>query len=187
MKSNEDIVYNKNISQNVHDVTLRITIFLSMYNIYKFPYSFPYYCYFVAKQHLCFFLAAKQCFFPMQLLSKASVFCAPNTVWFCYFVAKQCLYLLLLSNACRCVFFMPQKSVRYRYFVGKQSLYLLLPWLLTNVSVYLLCLQEPFIPQSGQRVLWYSCGPTVYDSSHMGHARSVSTATMKITASKCDK
>lgn len=28
------------------------------------------------------------------------------------------------------------------------------------------------MPQSGRRVLWYSCGPTVYDSSHMGHARS---------------
>lgn len=24
---------------------------------------------------------------------------------------------------------------------------------------------------SGKRVLWYMCGPTVYDSSHMGHAR----------------
>lgn len=23
----------------------------------------------------------------------------------------------------------------------------------------------------GRRVLWYSCGPTVYDASHMGHAR----------------
>jgi cysteinyl-tRNA synthetase len=29
----------------------------------------------------------------------------------------------------------------------------------------------PFIPMSGKRVLWYMCGPTVYDSSHMGHAR----------------
>ena len=30
----------------------------------------------------------------------------------------------------------------------------------------------PFIPMSGgRRVLWYMCGPTVYDSSHMGHAR----------------
>ncbi|QHS75681.1 cysteine--tRNA ligase SPAR_N00820 [Saccharomyces paradoxus] len=29
-----------------------------------------------------------------------------------------------------------------------------------------------FIPQSGNRgVTWYSCGPTVYDASHMGHAR----------------
>ncbi|AJT01906.1 hypothetical protein H748_YJM193N00087 [Saccharomyces cerevisiae YJM193] len=29
-----------------------------------------------------------------------------------------------------------------------------------------------FIPQSGnRRVTWYSCGPTVYDASHMGHAR----------------
>eukprot|EP00105_Crassostrea_gigas_P045421 XP_019929569.1 PREDICTED: cysteine--tRNA ligase, cytoplasmic [Crassostrea gigas] len=32
--------------------------------------------------------------------------------------------------------------------------------------------KEVFVPQSGRRVLWYSCGPTVYDSSHMGHARS---------------
>ena len=31
----------------------------------------------------------------------------------------------------------------------------------------------PFIPMSGRRVLWYMCGPTVYDSSHMGHARCV--------------
>lgn len=28
------------------------------------------------------------------------------------------------------------------------------------------------MPQSSNRVLWYSCGPTVYDASHMGHARS---------------
>ncbi|OQV12664.1 Cysteine--tRNA ligase, cytoplasmic [Hypsibius exemplaris] len=31
--------------------------------------------------------------------------------------------------------------------------------------------KEPFRPQSGKRVLWYTCGPTVYDASHMGHAR----------------
>ncbi|XP_041367075.1 cysteine--tRNA ligase, cytoplasmic-like [Gigantopelta aegis] len=31
--------------------------------------------------------------------------------------------------------------------------------------------KEEFIPQNGRRVLWYSCGPTVYDASHMGHAR----------------
>lgn len=31
--------------------------------------------------------------------------------------------------------------------------------------------QVPFIPMSGRRVLWYMCGPTVYDVSHMGHAR----------------
>lgn len=30
----------------------------------------------------------------------------------------------------------------------------------------------PFIPLSGTKtVSWYSCGPTVYDASHMGHAR----------------
>ncbi|TIA91906.1 hypothetical protein E3P81_01810 [Wallemia ichthyophaga] len=29
----------------------------------------------------------------------------------------------------------------------------------------------PFIPTHGRSVTWYNCGPTVYDSSHMGHAR----------------
>ena len=28
-----------------------------------------------------------------------------------------------------------------------------------------------FVPQTPGVVTWYSCGPTVYDSSHMGHAR----------------
>lgn len=28
-----------------------------------------------------------------------------------------------------------------------------------------------FVPMTGRRVTWYMCGPTVYDSSHMGHAR----------------
>lgn len=32
-----------------------------------------------------------------------------------------------------------------------------------------------FVPQKGRRVFWYSCGPTVYDASHMGHARSYIT------------
>ncbi|XP_046696727.1 cysteine--tRNA ligase, cytoplasmic isoform X2 [Silurus meridionalis] len=32
--------------------------------------------------------------------------------------------------------------------------------------------KELFVPQHGKRVLWYCCGPTVYDASHMGHARS---------------
>lgn len=30
---------------------------------------------------------------------------------------------------------------------------------------------EPFYPISDDKVTWYSCGPTVYDSSHLGHAR----------------
>lgn len=32
--------------------------------------------------------------------------------------------------------------------------------------------KETFIPLDGNNVKWYSCGPTVYDASHMGHARS---------------
>ncbi|KAJ3751471.1 hypothetical protein DFH05DRAFT_1471576, partial [Lentinula detonsa] len=31
--------------------------------------------------------------------------------------------------------------------------------------------QTEFIPKSGRSVKWYNCGPTVYDASHMGHAR----------------
>ncbi|CEH15956.1 cysteinyl-trna synthetase [Ceraceosorus bombacis] len=29
----------------------------------------------------------------------------------------------------------------------------------------------PFVPMKGKTVTWYNCGPTVYDASHMGHAR----------------
>ncbi|XP_040890540.1 cysteine--tRNA ligase, cytoplasmic isoform X2 [Toxotes jaculatrix] len=32
--------------------------------------------------------------------------------------------------------------------------------------------KELFVPQNGRKVTWYCCGPTVYDASHMGHARS---------------
>ncbi len=32
-----------------------------------------------------------------------------------------------------------------------------------------------FVPQRGNRVTWYNCGPTVYDASHMGHARTYLT------------
>ncbi|KIJ38541.1 hypothetical protein M422DRAFT_781445 [Sphaerobolus stellatus SS14] len=35
--------------------------------------------------------------------------------------------------------------------------------------------KTPFIPQSGRNVKWYNCGPTVYDASHMGHARNYVT------------
>lgn len=31
--------------------------------------------------------------------------------------------------------------------------------------------KEEFVPLEGNNVRWYSCGPTVYDASHMGHAR----------------
>jgi hypothetical protein len=31
--------------------------------------------------------------------------------------------------------------------------------------------QTTFVPMNGKRVLWYMCGPTVYDAAHMGHAR----------------
>lgn len=31
--------------------------------------------------------------------------------------------------------------------------------------------QVVFTPRSGKTVTWYTCGPTVYDLSHLGHAR----------------
>lgn len=34
---------------------------------------------------------------------------------------------------------------------------------------------EPFAPRDGRLVRWYICGPTVYDDSHMGHARAYLT------------
>ncbi|KAK8811438.1 hypothetical protein WA158_003172 [Blastocystis sp. Blastoise] len=47
-------------------------------------------------------------------------------------------------------------------------------WKLTYpIKVYnsLTRTKVPFVPLDPRRVLWYSCGPTVYDVSHMGHAR----------------
>lgn len=31
--------------------------------------------------------------------------------------------------------------------------------------------KDEFVPSDPNQVTWYSCGPTVYDESHMGHAR----------------
>ncbi|KAG9102697.1 hypothetical protein FRC06_001405 [Ceratobasidium sp. 370] len=36
-------------------------------------------------------------------------------------------------------------------------------------------LKTEFIPKKGRNVTWYNCGPTVYDASHMGHARNYLT------------
>lgn len=35
--------------------------------------------------------------------------------------------------------------------------------------------KNEFVPINHNHILWYNCGPTVYDSSHMGHARSYIT------------
>ena len=31
--------------------------------------------------------------------------------------------------------------------------------------------KDVFVPMHGRQVRWYCCGPTVYDSAHVGHAR----------------
>ena len=36
----------------------------------------------------------------------------------------------------------------------------------------------PFRPREGNLVKWYICGPTVYDSAHLGHARAYVTFDM---------
>ncbi|GLB37791.1 putative tRNA synthetases class I (C) catalytic domain [Lyophyllum shimeji] len=35
--------------------------------------------------------------------------------------------------------------------------------------------KNEFVPRHGRHVKWYNCGPTVYDASHMGHARNYVT------------
>ncbi|GMK55975.1 hypothetical protein CspeluHIS016_0210310 [Cutaneotrichosporon spelunceum] len=35
--------------------------------------------------------------------------------------------------------------------------------------------KDVFTPSSGRQVDWYNCGPTVYDATHMGHARNYLT------------
>lgn len=53
---------------------------------------------------------------------------------------------------------------------SKASHYCYLDALNAQMSVDI-TLQTEFVPTNGRRVKWYNCGPTVYDSSHMGHAR----------------
>lgn len=36
--------------------------------------------------------------------------------------------------------------------------------------------KELFVPEEWNKVKWYSCGPTVYDEAHMGHARTYVTS-----------
>lgn len=35
--------------------------------------------------------------------------------------------------------------------------------------------KKPFVPRERQKISWYSCGPTVYDEAHLGHARNYVT------------
>ena len=42
---------------------------------------------------------------------------------------------------------------------------------LTSELVLENVIQEEFVPAEGNTIKWYTCGPTVYSHSHMGHAR----------------
>ena len=37
--------------------------------------------------------------------------------------------------------------------------------------LFIYLLQDEFKPEDPSEITWYTCGPTVYDHSHMGHAR----------------
>ena len=47
--------------------------------------------------------------------------------------------------------------------------------------------KEPFVPLAPPTVTWYSCGPTVYDAAHMGHARYIYTNTPPLIIRPCVK
>jgi len=51
------------------------------------------------------------------------------------------------------------------------------PELAAKLKVYnsLTKSKVPFIPKEPNKITWYNCGPTVYDASHMGHARNYVT------------
>ncbi|XKL61749.1 hypothetical protein PGB90_001582 [Kerria lacca] len=42
----------------------------------------------------------------------------------------------------------------------------------TDISVYnpIIKMKVPFITTKEKFITWYACGPTVYDSAHIGHA-----------------
>lgn len=45
------------------------------------------------------------------------------------------------------------------------------PLHIAQTILSLIVIQNEFVPLNGRHVKWYNCGPTVYDASHMGHAR----------------
>jgi hypothetical protein len=75
--------------------------------------------------------------------------------------------------------FLSFSIVFYNYKCSKMSKRLQPPWNPTeckkgpSLKLYnsLTRQKEEFIPKYRNRIMWYSCGPTVYDASHMGHAR----------------
>jgi cysteinyl-tRNA synthetase len=56
----------------------------------------------------------------------------------------------------------------------QRLLFLSCTGLKVNNSLKLGSLEE-FVPNEGKLVRWYTCGPTVYDQAHFGHARNYVT------------
>ena len=49
--------------------------------------------------------------------------------------------------------------------------------------------KDVFVPldEPGKHVKWYTCGPTVYDSAHLGHGKQQRTPTHMLRAPLCFK
>ncbi|CAB5377511.1 unnamed protein product [Rhizophagus irregularis] len=44
-------------------------------------------------------------------------------------------------------------------------------WHVPENKILFLLNEGDFVSKNGKQITWYNCGPTVYDSSHIGHAR----------------
>lgn len=65
--------------------------------------------------------------------------------------------------------------------VSKQNKWVLPSGYETNISVFncITSSKVPLILKNPNLVAWYMCGPTVYDSAHLGHAWYVPASVMK--------
>jgi hypothetical protein len=85
-----------------------------------------------------------------------------------------CIVTFLLSNE-EAATRMVQARRQATYFSFFLTLIICsLSFSIAKFTVYnsLTCNKEVFVPQNGSKtVTWYSCGPTVYDVAHLGHAR----------------
>ncbi|CAH8567700.1 unnamed protein product [Schistosoma margrebowiei] len=83
-----------------------------------------------------------------------------------------CYYSLFRQSLCKSTFTFGkmEKRTQPKWFTPVQNAQ---DGQLPNLYLYnsLTSRKDLFIPQDGRHVKWYTCGPTVYDVSHLGHAR----------------
>uniref|UniRef100_A0A6A7G2T0 Cysteine--tRNA ligase, cytoplasmic n=1 Tax=Hirondellea gigas TaxID=1518452 RepID=A0A6A7G2T0_9CRUS len=91
----------------------------------------------------------------------------------------------VLCRLCPTVFVPPHRSIFPRFFMSSEKGEKLEhpPWSQPSegndkgVTVFnsLTGVKNRFLPQEGNQINWYACGPTVYSSAHLGHARAYIT------------